>query len=60
MTSGEEASSGLLSSRDRMKRGKRMETPLDSWTLPAAAVCTGEIVKSAPRISHTSAASNQI
>ena len=58
ITSGPDASSGALSSRVWMKRGKRSEQPRDSCRWPHAARCTGEIVRSAPRISHTSLGEN--
>mmetsp|Transcript_38704 Transcript_38704/g.77484 ORF Transcript_38704/g.77484 Transcript_38704/m.77484 type:complete len:211 (-) Transcript_38704:63-695(-) len=52
------ASSTPLSSRMRRKRGKRRAMPLDGSTSPAAAMCTGEIERSAARTSHTWHASN--
>ena len=44
--------------RTWMKRGNRRLQPRSGATWPTAARCTGEIVRSAPRISHTSVAGN--
>lgn len=53
------ASSIPLSSRTLTRRGKRMLMPLLSSTNPCAALCTGLIVRSAPRTSQTSVGRNQ-
>ena len=57
--SGVVASQSDLSGRLRIKRGKRRERPRSECTSPDADRCTGDIVTSAPRISHTSCGSNQ-
>src|SRR5207247_9688557 len=52
------ASVGLLSSRTRVKRGKRMARPLPFRTTSHPAVCTGLKLLSAPLASKTTAGSS--
>ena len=58
--SAEVASSGVLSSRTLTRRGKRIEIPLSGSANPSAALCRGEMLKSAHLTSHTVFASNQM